>query len=312
MEKGEILFVFLKSDECDSHELKDMKFLFRIMTGWSIGYGLGLCHFGESNCQDLIKTEPHLKLTENEYQCICKDKDFVGVCSTSELIEICRPSDTSDRGFSDFHDYDNQLWWIQVYGSIGSTFKIEVETRDGHKNKRHLNIDVTIDPLTRFLTVFVKNIKDYHRSITCLNFNKKGSKLFLPIFKTGNYDYFIRPHKDSMGKINYHDCIGYTDDFILEHQEPNDHQYLTQEILNELHKQPNYLGCICVIDVYYQHLFIASPNQGAVHYRMFFGHHHQSNKFDFYLTTIDPIENIQFNFRKILGVDSFHITIEKQ
>jgi hypothetical protein len=97
-----------------------------------------------------------------------------------------------------------------------------------------------------------------------------------------------------MGKINYHECVAYTDDFILENQERNDHQYLTPEILNELHKQPDYLGCICVIHVYYQHLFIASPNQGVVHYRMFFGH--QPNKFDFYLTTIDPIENIQFKF----------------
>lgn len=174
--------------------------------------------------------------------------------------------------------------------------------------KRHLNIDVSFDTISRSLTVFVRNIQDYPRGVTKLNFLQKGDKMFLPIFKAGDYDYFIRPHKDSMGKIDYHNCVKYTDDFILDNQQANDHQFLTQEILKELHKYPNYIGCLCVMDVYYQHLFIASPNQGDVHYHMFF--HYQKDEFQIYSFKINPIENIKFNIEKFMGIDVFRVYFE--
>lgn len=300
MEKNpKILFVFLKSDVRNQHELNDFRFLYRVWSGWAMGHSL-VRHFGQ------VDYNPNFAMSENQFTEICKDNSFVGVTNTMEIIDICAPFEINNA--PEFNEDDTQFWRISFHPETENQYQIDVETLKGHKNKRHLNIDVLLEQSSGFLTIFVRNIKDYSRTVTQLNKNKKGDKLFLPIFGPRCYEYFIRPHKNSMGEVDFHNCVAHTDDFILQNQMSDHSQFLTYDILSELHKQPDYFGCICVMDVYHQHLFIASPNQGEVHYRMFF--HYQKNKFNIYAKKINPNESIdamEFKIEKFMGIEIFRV-----
>lgn len=130
----QVVYVFLKSEESNSHELQDLRFLYRVWTGWSIGYGLGVCHFGESVYSGLLNYDPTVKMTEAEFNKICQDPNFVGICSSNDLIEICLPF--YYHSLPQYHDDEKrQLWRIQLYLLGNESYSIDVDECSGHTQK---------------------------------------------------------------------------------------------------------------------------------------------------------------------------------